>query len=190
MQETQIKTDVFKYLYLQQKNKVIPEEEKMNRNLTTPFFEIWIPDKIQANELINMTIRGVVREGKSTVAATIMAYINQQIKKIKKNEAPTIEKNNLNQCIVSDQLEFTRLISQKMKHICIQIDEFNKMAETGVNATTEQALFAYYSDVFAANYVHRILCTPSAIVDANCSIYLEVIGRDLETKTTRLKLMF
>ena len=72
----------------------------------------------------------------------------------------------------------------------IMIDEYNKMGETGVNSSTEIALFEFYSELFASRHIHRVTCSPRTIIDNNATIILTVIGKNTEAKTTRLRLQY
>ena len=134
--------------------------------------------------MVNIQVRGDPTTGKSTVAGKITLMTNKIL------GVPDKITKALNRMIFSDQIEFIRWTKRKLGNVCIQIDEWNRMIQTGYNATTEMTLFDYYSDVFAQRFVHRVSCAPSMVVDRNCYLFLDIEGRDLEKKATRLKVTY
>ena len=179
--------DKLKYLYLISQERLIPETEAMKTNLTQVFFQS-LDDKIENKELINIHIKGEVATGKSTVAMAIQEYINNKLKISEREDTKHIDPYYL---IVSDQTEYLRNPYKKdFRNICIMIDEYNRMAETGYNATTESQRYAYESDVLAQRYIHKISCSPARITDLNATIILTVMTKDIAKQITRLKLEY
>lgn len=178
--------DPLRYLFMEMKDKLVPESEAIKNDLTQTFWET-VVYKLRIGQLLNIASRGEVRTGKSTVIIKIAWQINKMIEKLGKNKDIS---NNMNKYIFSDQTEFLRFIDQDIMHVCIAIDEFNRMAATGLNATTEESLFAFYSDVFAGKYIHRVTASPDVITDKNANIILDVQGNDNDKKVTRLKLTY
>lgn len=192
--------DKLKYLANIAREKIVPEEEAINNNLTETFYET-IEGKTENGELINITFRGEVRTGKSLAGISVMEHINQHLKKIGlllkasqersiKGKDKPVESYNPYYHIFSDQIEFLRFITSGEENVCIIIDEWSKLGGTGINASTEEALYETYSDIFAGKYIHRINCSPRTIGDPNSNIILEVMGKDTEKKITRCKLVY
>lgn len=184
--EINIELDNLKGIFLKTKERMTPEDETIQNNLTNTFFYT-LKDKINHRELIVIAVRGEVRTGKSTVVLELVRFINQYIADIGLNPEPI---KNLTKYIFSDQTEFLRFINSEQRNAAIAIDEFNGMAATGLNATTEEALFDHYSDVFAGQYIHRVAASPDVIVDKNSNIILDVIGKDIEKGIVRCKLIY
>lgn len=183
---TTVEIDQLRYTYLKMKEHLMPETDALKQDLTKLFWET-LKDKIDNGELVNIGVRGEVRTGKSTVAIKIAKTLNHYLERQGLNKNIS---NNMQNYIFSDQTEFLRFINSDTYNICIVIDEFNRMAKTGANATTEEALFDYYSDVFAAKYIHRISCSPDVIADKNANIILDVMGRNNKQKVTQCKLIY
>lgn len=181
-----ISIDDLKWIYMECLDAMIPESEAIQDDLTETFWKT-IKGKIDARELINIAIRGEVRSGKSTVAIKLMYEINKYLHSIGLNDNVLRIMNNL---IFSDQTEFLRFIDSNERNVAFVIDEFNSMAKTGLNATTEEALFDTFSDVFAGQYQHRMTVSPSNITDKNATIILDVIGKDEKQKIVRCKLNY
>lgn len=183
IEEAQILTDPLRQIFNEVKETAISEEEAKQVNITN---SVWhsFETRLASNEPINVQIRGDPATGKSTVGSKIGITISRDIGM---NQG---QLDAYNRFIFSDQIEFLRFMSSKMKNIAIVIDEWNRMVNTGYNATTEMTLFDYYSDVFAQRFVHRISCAPSNVVDKNCYLFMDIEGRDLEKKVTRLKVIY
>lgn len=178
-----ILTDPLRQIFNEVKETAISEEEAKTVNVTN---SVWhsFETRLASNEPINCQIRGDPATGKSTVGSKIGLTISREIGL---NQGIL---DGYNKFIFSDQIEFLRFMNTKMENIAIVIDEWNRMVNTGYNATTEMTLFDYYSDVFAQRFVHRISCAPSNVVDKNCYLFLDIEGRDLEKKVTRLKVIY
>lgn len=78
----------------------------------------------------------------------------------------------------------------KPQHICIGIDEFDELGETGYNATTDKAGLNSYSDLGRAYYIHRFVCSPKDTLDKNAYLIFNVIGADKQRKFTRCLLSY
>lgn len=139
-----------------------------------------IEDKIYHKELLNISIIGEVTTGKSTLAIELMETVGDLI-----NITPNMQN------ICGDQLEFLRTIKEsKVKDTVIMIDEWNKLGESGYNATVEENLLTYYSEVQAQRYIHKISCSPSTIADKQSDLVLEVLSADKELKRTNFLLYY
>jgi hypothetical protein len=180
-----IRIDVFKAAYYDQKDTLEPEKDTMRYDFTNKFWN-GLKDKLDHNELINIQIRGEVATSKSTAAMKIMETINKYLKATGKQPKTTSNYD----CICGDQIEFNRFINKGLTHTATVIDEYSEVAKTGLNATVEQAIFKHYSDIFAQKYLHRIACSPTTILDENAIIILEIIGKDTKQKITRAKLQY
>ena len=110
-----------------------------------------------------------------------MYRVNKYLQQIKKQQ-PNFK---YYEHIFSEQTEFIRYINKNEQNTCIVVDEFNRLAETGLNATTETILFDQYSDQFAQDFIHRIACSPHIIADRNATIILDVIGTDKKHRNKR-----
>lgn len=199
-----VSVDTLKYLFYKTRDKMMTQEDVLSRDITHIFYDA-LEDKIRSKELLNIAVKGEVRTGKSTVAIAIMDYINRiLIKKklflrksderdVEQESEDVIEKKikelNWATLIQSDQIEFVRFISNKYENCGIVIDEWSWLGKTGVNATTEEAVYNYYSDVFAGKYLHRVSVAPDVIADPNATYVLEVIGKG-EGGITRCKLSY
>lgn len=150
----------------------------------TEIFYTYIKQMLIHGRLIAIQFNGEVRDGKSTAALALMAWINKLIETLHKKEIDNYHS------IVSDQNEFIRFTKTKEEHLCCEIDEFNAMGSTGSNATTEMAELQFIANVCAAQYIHRISCQPQGNHDPNVSVFLHVEGRDEENMITRCKLYY
>lgn len=175
--------DPLRIIFEKMRCRVITDEEAKKFDVTN---EVWhsIETRLDARELINIQARGEVATGKTTVACGLAYEINMRM-----GTNPKLVEQ-LNKLIFSDQVEFIRWKDKTNGNVCIIIDEYNDMIQTGYNATTEETLFDYYSNVFAQKYVHRISCAPSHVIDRNCYLFLDVEGRDIGKKVTRCKVTY
>lgn len=171
-----ITADPLRVLYNEYHDKLAEKGELENNDLTDVLF-YFFEDKLKHGELINVTVRGEVAIGKSTVAILLMWYISKLLK-------------NTEFRIFSDQTEFLRFIKSDEMNICIVIDEYNQLAEGGINATTEKDLFDFFSDVAAQRYIHRINCAPATVMDKNSLVVLDVLGSDKNARVTRCILKY
>jgi hypothetical protein len=158
----------------------------VTNDITSVFWES-IRDRVLHNALITITIRGETTSGKSTVALYIKHMINSLIVSTGKNNEIDEYKT-----ICSDQIEFTRAIMKNWRNVCFSIDEWSELGKSGENATTENNLFTFYTDVCAQRYIHRVMCTPKALnqFDKASVILLDVLGRDDEKKETLCKVYY
>ena len=181
---TEIEINKLKYLAIEASDNLWTNEDLRKRNLTKDLPRE-IENILKAKELINIQIIGEVTSGKSISAYTLRKMRNRILKK-----EITIPR------IKSDQTEFGEYIrecgdlpetnNKSPANACTQIDEWSELATTGAGATTEDAYLTWLSDVSAQKYYHRISCSPSTIVDNRANIVLEVIGKDVNTKTNRV----
>lgn len=149
-------------------------EDKIRKDDVTELLEHELFDKLKYKELINMQIIGQVTTGKSTLGIEYMLKVNEWLKK----------KSSMHN-ICYDQIEYIRRMRDKtLNEVCLLIDEWNEMGETGFNATTENAQINYYSDIQAQRYIHRISCAPKNITDQNADIVLEVLSANKKERTT------
>lgn len=181
-----MEVDPMKYLFLEAFEKLTPETEALQNNLTTVFWDTQ-QIKMERGEIVSIAIRGEPGTGKSTIAWTIKERGNKILTQIKKN--PLAQKESRNY-VVSDQTEFLRFTDKDLRNIMVMIDEFNVLAKTGLNATTEMAMLEQYNDFFRAHYLHRVTCSISQITDQNSTIILDVLGRNDKTRETRCKLAY
>lgn len=178
--------DTLKFLFIKARESAMPESEALKNDLTQTFKE-WIREKIRAGELIVVQIRGEVRTSKSTVGITIDYDINSFLQEIGLNEKAL---DYMWKWIFSDQTEFLRFINGDERNVGLCIDEFNTLAKTGINSTTEEALLDHYSDVFAGQYLHRVSMGTDVIIDKNTTVILDTIGKDEENGITLCKLIY
>lgn len=175
----------FKFMFEEAIRTMLQVKDAEKINLTDLFWEV-LEDKLRSGEQINISVRGEVRSGKSSVAVYLAYRINQMIEEMRQEPIT----HEMYRYIFSDQIEFTRFIDADIWHRAVVIDEFNRMSETGVNSTTEEALFDYYSDVFAGKKIHKITVSPKRIYDNNATIILDYKGKDPEMKVSRFLLKY
>jgi hypothetical protein len=181
--EEEVSVDILKWLYYENKDLLIKDTEMLQNDITEEFYH-YIEDKIEHREVINVAFIGEVAGSKSTSAIACMDVANGIIEKVKKKKIDRFKH------IFSDQTEFLRFINTEEEDVAIVIDEFNRMSETGLNASTETVLFDYYSEVFAQKHVHRFSCSPSFVLDKNANVVMEYIGKDENKKVSKFKLMY
>lgn len=178
-----IQADVLKALYYENKDLLRSEADTLQDDITE-LFEIYIEDKISSGELLNIAITGEVAGSKSTSGCKIKKKANDVIRKKHKKVIDEFK------TIFSDQTEFVRFINTEEQDVCVLIDEFSRVAEIGLNATTEMALFDYYTEVFAQKHVHRISCSPSVILDKTATVILDYLGKDTNNFYSKFKLSY
>jgi hypothetical protein len=181
--EINVSVDPLKGLYYERIDQLEREEDIIQRDITHEFYT-FLEDKLDNKELINIAIKGEVSGSKSTSAIAIIYEINSLIEK-RDNK-----KIDMFKSIFSDQTEFLRFINTEETNLGIVIDEFSDLANTGMNATTESALFNYYSNVFAQKFIHRVSCSPSVILDINSNIILEYVGKNEKEKVSKFILRY
>lgn len=191
----------FKQMYNRLKD-VLPingEEEFVKKFDLTGHIERVMEQVIDSGGKMNVTVLGEVISGKSTVEMWLVDKGNEMLKKKKllfKDHIKNIEhKKDVREfdnykMVVGDQIEFISIIKKKLWNCFIGIDEFNKLGETGANSSIEAILYQTYSDIFAQQRIHVINCSPSIVNDSNCWLILEVIGKDLKKKITRVKVVY
>lgn len=184
--KTTVDQDSLYYMFCRAKEALVPETE-MLKNDITDIYNDWKDEKISNHELIVEQVRGEVRTGKSTIVMAEMQDINHRIARLNINKSAITDMNKL---VFSDETEFLRFIIKPTRNVCVAIDEKNGLASTGLNSTTELALYNYYSDVFAVEYVHRISAGTDLIIDKNTTIILDVMGKDTTNLSTRCKLIY
>ncbi len=182
-EEEEVKVDVIKALYYKKRDSFEDDSESLQWDITDEFYYA-LSDKVENHELINIAIKGEVSGSKSTSAIALLNHISNILERRCK------KKINRFKHIFADQTEFLRFINTEETDVAIVIDEFSRMAETGLNATTEIALFNYYSDVFAQKFVHRISCSPATILDLNANIILEYVGKNVEKRLSKFILRY
>ena len=168
-------------IYLDMKDKMVYESDIINSEMYNigQVFNNYLLWKLKKRELINIQIRGQVRKGKSTVGILKMYKINKLLGN---------PEDKMYSYILPDNSSFLRFIKKGEENVCVLIDEYNKMTESGANATTERNLFEDYSARFAAKYNHRVACSPSGFVDMTTEVYLDVLSKD--DGWTRLKVLY
>ena len=180
------------------KDKAMTDEEIFRTYDVTELIYKAMRDLIINKEPFNAGILGKPGTGKSTVMAQLIKEGNDMMMKSKelfKREDGTIDKkrmknfNYFNQ-IVADQNEFVGLVKEELWSCFIGIDEYNRMADTGLNSSIEQVLGATYSDIFAQQHVNRISCAPSVVGDVNTWLILEIFGTNKKQKITKCKVIY
>ena len=69
--------------------------------------------------------------------------------------------------------------------ICVGVDEYDELGETGGNSSIDAKALNHYSDLHRAHYIHKVACSPKDTMDKNCIIILDVMGADKKHKFTR-----
>lgn len=168
-----VKLGGLRYLATMYAESVTPESE-IRKEDVLPLLREDLVSRLQKRHLINMQILGQVTEGKSTVMLQFLLFILEHMHK-----KLTIAN------IAGDQVEGLRKIADPANsETCIGIDEWNALATTGLNATTESAQYQYYSDVQAQRYIHKLACSPGTVVDPNADIALQVVSVDKAAERT------
>lgn len=188
----------FKKFYEEIKDKGMTNDEIFSTYDHSEIFFKVMYDMIKNKEPWVQGVVGDPASGKSTIMALIVQSGNQIMRDMKflfKREDGTIDKermknfNNLTQ-VVADQNEFMGMIKEELWSCFIGIDEYNRLADTGLNSSVDQVLSATYSDIFAQQNVNRVSCSPSVVSDVNTWLILEVYGKNKEKKTTTCKLVY
>lgn len=162
-----------RYLATLYSEAVVPESD-IRKEDVTDYLRLEIERRISRRHLVNIQILGQVTDGKSTLMLKLVSYILSCMGK-------RLSLDN----IAGDQVEGLRKIADpSFSETCVGIDEWNQLATTGLNSTTESAQYQYYSDVQAQRYVHKVACSPSTVVDPNADIILQVVSLDKELKRT------
>ena len=187
-----IRVNHIKQLYIETRNKGIPNMNDIIENNISELFWAGILTALEHRELINIAIRGKTGSSKSTTGCKILYIIIKKLQKLQKIPEMTEEQlqNYLYTRINSDQTEFLRFAMKEKGNTATLIDEFSTMGETGLNATTEQAMYTEHSDLFAQEAIHKISCSPSHINDKNADIILDFRGMDEKEKVSEFKLSF
>lgn len=184
--EVEYSVDLLRDDYYKLKDELIPEHEVVEGTDVTEDLYDCLYDKLKNNEIINLCVQGEVISGKSLVGEALMLETNQNYKSL-----GTLPKGfDYMKHIVADQTEFLRVTNPDETHCCFLIDEWNRLSLTGINSTTEEKWYDYYSDVFAQKHISRISTSPSHVTDKNATIWLDVIAKDVESKTTLCRVRY
>ena len=131
--------------------------------------------EINKGKLISGQFLGKVAGGKSTAAATLAWHINEQL----------LKKKMLLDYWLPDQIAFARFCQTfKHKHVCLIIDEWNPMSETGLGATTEQKHIEHINKVEAQWFRHRFSCSPDVQSDLSADLLFDVADIDKNAQKT------
>jgi hypothetical protein len=171
-----IKMPALKSIALELAEKAIDESE-LRHNDITPLYRQYFKSILQKKrKLLNMQLLGEPGSGKSTVMLAEVHRANKILQKRTKIDY-----------ILANQLVYAKAMANVIKemNICIGIDEYEDMAETGGNSSIAARQLDHYSNLHRAHYVHKIACSPQETIDKNCQIKLEVIEADYEAKITR-----
>jgi hypothetical protein len=193
MKTQQVTVDSLKALYLELKDKLIPEQD-IKEDITTLFWR-GIRQKLEKGERIQIGCTGQTTKGKSTIGMKIKWTIHRIIKemyeqKIIKKTTYQGQKDEYD-LIAANQIEFLRIARRNdIYQVCAQIDEFSKMGESGANATTEQNLMEWYNNVCAQRYIHMVLCTPENDYDKYSILILKIIDVDKQKNITKCRLYY
>jgi len=168
-----VKVSKLFFLATQYCDSAVSDAEIRKENVTASLLEE-LEYRISHGHLVNIQILGQTTDGKSTLMIVLLIYCLSLMHK-------RFSLSN----IAGDQVEFLRRISEpSLNHTVIGIDEWNALGGTGLNATTEETQFQYYSDVQAQRYIHKIACSPSVVVDPNADVVLQVVSIDKVAKRT------
>ena len=121
--------------------------------------------------------------------------IMRAVKFLFKRENGTIDEKRMKSFsdlgqVVADQNEFLGLIKEELWSCFIGVDEYNRLADTGLNSSIDTILNATYSDIFAQQNVNRVSCSPSTISDINTWLVLEIYGKNKKEGITTCKLIY
>lgn len=182
----QVEADEMRQIFMDVSERMVKRSDLIENDLTSIFWQARFAryDRGRRNDI---AILGETRSGKSTVGMKIMIEDNKYLKSIGLNSKAV---DKVPELMFSDQTEFLRFINTEERNLSLCIDEFNIMAKTGYNATTEEALFEHYTDVFAGQYLHRISITTDRVFDKSANIILVVMGTNIEKKMTKLEVIY
>lgn len=177
--------NTFQYWAEKYMNDLTDSRELLNNDWTEMFFQE-IQNMLKGGENVIITINGEVRLGKSTCAI----QLGKQLFKYMQDNNLTKHKDEFTiKNICRDDFEYSqRMKEETTSHTFLVIDEQDVMEQTGINSSVEQKLRQSFSDLRAAELVHRIFCTPKNIVDQNSRIILECKGK-LKSKTKYVTLL-
>lgn len=176
------------YWYANKYTQNVTETEEIEKIDMTNIFLNEIDYMIEEGELINITINGRVRTGKSTLSFKIGEIIWDGLKKYGYRDKK--EKFGMRN-ICRDQQEYNKKMrNPETAFTVLCTDEKNTLETTGENSTVERAMEQTMSDVHAGRYVHRVSCSPKDTLDDNSDIILTITGIDKDTCTTHAKLYY
>ena len=189
-----IRVNHLKLMYIENQNRILDMTELLTNpkyNLTDILIYSIISTRRNKAQL-NIAIRGEVTTGKSTVGASILKLIIDDIIDCGELRFETEEEYQeyLYKHIKSDQTEYLRFVLDRHENTAVLIDEFSSLGETGLNSTTEKAMEEEHSNIFAQRFVHKISCSPHKIQDSNANIILDIIGKDIERGVTQVKVIY
>jgi hypothetical protein len=174
-QLTEISTaqvDPLKHLYTLLKDKGATDGDMIDNDVTELYHKAKV-DKLKNGELWVEQIKGEVRTGKSTVGFKEILELNEIRYRLGLRE----QRVHIMDCIAADQTEAVRIVMRHPRQQAIMIDEYSAMAEGGANSSTEQQTWQSYGDMLASDYVDRVNCNPTRMLDTNAFIHLIVIGK-------------
>ena len=160
------------------------DEEAIEKDDITNLFYRQLEYMIKNGEILIININAKMRKGKSTAGFALGNWILKTMQKHgkAKQKKPFGMKN-----IARDQMEHVRMmLDSKTNHTVIVTDEINKSAQTRENSSTEAALEEDLSNVQASRYVHRVMCSPRDIIDANADILLDIIAAEKGITTCKV----
>jgi len=161
-------------------DELTTDDELRNIDIT----DIYYDEKehmLSSGELINAQFHGLPGSGKSTAMLAEVHHTNQLL-----GQETRIDHILPNQIVY---IQVMRRIKHPM-HVCIGVDEFDELGETGYNATTDKAGLNSYSDLGRAYYIHRYVCSPKDTLDKNAYLIFNVVGADKIHKFTRCLLSY
>ena len=133
-------------LYWETKSILRTEDEVLNdphNNITDVLYDE-IAYAIKNESLINWQINGKTTGGKSVTGITIRDAVLDEIARQKDKKFDESDKYSL---IISDQTELIRFYESNPEWTCVEVDEDNTLANTGMNATVESQMDIQYSNI-------------------------------------------
>ena len=188
----------FKLFYEEIKDKGLSEDEIFSSyDHTEMFFKVMYDMIVNKEPWVNAIV-GDPASGKSTIMWLIVKKGNDIMRAVKflfKRENGTIDEKRMKNFsdlgqVVADQNEFLGLIKEELWSCFIGVDEYNRLADTGLNSSIDTILNATYSDIFAQQNVNRVSCSPSTISDINTWLVLEIYGKNKKEGITTCKLIY